>query len=87
MLNNKSSSTPKLSKIEKLQACQQAECKAEDCRQAEEDRLFKEELKWLAEEEAEWKRVEEEKQCKRLEEAERRFKAELKRKTELEEAK
>ena len=79
------SATPNFaSTIEELHAHRQSEQEAEDQCCAEGDQLFKEELKWLVEEqvEAEWKRVEkwkqeEEEQKKKLEEVERQFEVEL----------
>ena len=74
------------SAIKELHACRQAEQEAEDCCWAEEDWLFKVELKQLAEEE-EWKRIEEEERQKWEEEEQWKLEeAQLWRKEELKEA-
>jgi MAP7 domain-containing protein 2 len=75
------STQPTKISIEELRAHQQAEHEVENRRQEEEDRLFKEKVRRLAEEEEIWKREEEAEQKwkeeeewrKRLEEAEKEY--------------
>jgi hypothetical protein len=54
--------------IKELQAWQQVEWEAEDCRHAEEDRLFEEEVQHMVEEEELQKQKEEEEQKQKKEE-------------------